>query len=272
MRHCTAAGRSYVFSTAPWGDPAKLKIMYRPLLDYIEEQTGVHFEIVIFPTYDDLVKEVSGGYVQFAAVSGANFLKLQAENAPMRYLSTSLRQYGEKKNDYYTGYIIVRKDSGIKNFSQLRGKKFAFVDVDSASGYKMPIAYMARQNLDPKTFFKKFFFMGDHDEVIKALKNRHVDGGATWEVSYDMNVKKYGDIFDIIYKSPPIPNDAWVVGNKVPKQLSDRILQVMLGINNITATKKGTYVLDPSLEITEVGFTKRSPKFYSDVKDYLLTQ
>ncbi len=249
-----------------------MKRMYRPLLDYLEEQTGAHFEMVVFPTYDDFIKEVESGYVDFAASSGAAFLRLRAENAPIRYLVTSLRQQGATQGDFYTGYIVVRKDSGITDFSQLRGKKFAFTEPDSSSGYKMPVAYMARQGLDPKTYFKKYFLVGDHNEVMKAIKNRAVDGGATWQVSYDDNVKKYGDIFRVIFKSPPIPNDAWIVGNKVPKQLSDKMMEAMIGINSITATKKGQYVLDTSLEVTEVGFSKRSPEFYSQVKDYLLSQ
>jgi phosphate/phosphite/phosphonate ABC transporter binding protein len=236
--------------------------MYRPLLDFIEEKTGIHFDIVIFPTYEDFIKEVQGGYVQFAAVNGASFVQLWQNNAEIRYLATSLRQYGNKQQDYYTGYIITRKDSGVNTFMDLQGKKFAFVDDTSTSGYKMPMQYMNELNLDPKVFFRKYFFMGDHDEVIKAVKNRAVDGGATWEVSYDMNVQKYGNIFNIIYKSPPVPNDAWVIGNKVSKPVGEQIAVALLSINNITATKSGRYVLDPELGVTEVGFSKRSPQFY----------
>lgn len=257
-----AASRTFVFSTAPWAPAESLKRMYRPLLDYLEEKTDTHFEIVIFPTYDDFINEVKGGYVQFAAVNGASFVRLWHDNADIRYLATSLRQYGSKQRDFYTGYIIVRKDSGINSFMELRGKKFAFVDDTSTSGYKMPMQYMKQLNLDPKTFFRKFFYMGDHDEVIKAVKNRAVDGGATWEVSYETNVKKYGDIFKIIYRSPPVPNDAWVVGGRVPASVGDKIAETLLSINNITATKNGKYVLDPALEVTEVGFSKRSPQFY----------
>jgi len=257
-----AATKTLIFSTAPWAPADSLKKMYRPLLDYVEEKTGVHFDIVIFPTYDDFIKEVQGGYVQFAAVNGASFVRLWREGADVRYLTTSLRQYGAKQRDFYTGYIIVRKDSGINSFMELQGKKFAFVDDTSTSGYKMPMQYMDELKLDPKVFFKKFFYMGDHDEVIKAVRNRAVDGGATWEVSYDMNVQKYGNIFKIIYKSPPVPNDAWVVGNKVSKELGEQIAATLLEINNITATKSGRYVLDPELGVTEVGFSKRSPQFY----------
>jgi phosphate/phosphite/phosphonate ABC transporter binding protein len=257
-----AASRSLVFSTTPWTSPEELKKMYRPLLDYVEEKTGVHFDIVIFPTYDDFVKEVQGGYVQFAAVNAAGFARLWRDGADISYLATSLRQFGDKQRDYYTGYVIVRKDSGIKSFMDLNGKKFAFVSDDSSSGYKAPLEYMKSLNLDPKTFFRKYFFMGDHDEVLKAIRNRAVDGGAATEESYDMNVKKYGDIFNVIYKTPPLANDAWIAGNKVSKELGDRIAAVLLSVNNITSTKTGKYVLDPSLGLTEVGFSKRGLQFY----------
>jgi phosphate/phosphite/phosphonate ABC transporter binding protein len=238
-----------------------LKKRYKPLLDYIEEKTGMHFDIVIYPTYDDFVKEVESGNVQFALINASGFARIWRDGADVRYLVTSLRQFGDKQRDYYKGYIIVRKDSGINTFMDLKGKKFAFVNDDSSSGYKAPVDYMKSLNLDPKTFFKKYFFMGDHDEVMKAIANKAVDGGAASEESFDMNSKKYGDIFKKLYESPELANDAWVVGDKVPKSLSDQITEALLGVNNITSVK-GQYVLDPALGLTEVGFSKRSLQFY----------
>jgi phosphate/phosphite/phosphonate ABC transporter binding protein len=256
-----AANKSFIFSTTPWTSADDLKKRYTPLLKYIEEKIGVHFEFVMYPTYDDFVKEVENGNVQFALVNATGFARLWRDGTDIRYLVTSLRQFGSKQRDYYLGYVIVRKDSGINSFMDLGGKKFAFVNDESASGYKAPLDYMKGLNLEPKTFFKKYFFMGDHDEVMKAIKNRAVDGGAASEESYDMSVKKYGDIFKVLYTSPELANDAWVVGDKVPKALGDQITEVLLGVNNITSVK-GKYVLDPALGLTEVGFSKRNFQFY----------
>jgi phosphate/phosphite/phosphonate ABC transporter binding protein len=262
-----AADRTIIFSTNPWASEESLKKTYRPILDYIEEKTNIHFDIVIYPTYEDFVKEVQAGFVQFAATSSSGFTEMWNNRADIRYVATSVRLFGSKKQDFYQGYIIVRKDSNIKSFMELEGKKFAFVDDTSTSGYKMPMRYMKQLNLDPNLFFKKYFFMGNHDEVIKAVRNRAVDGGATWEESYEVNVRKYGDIFNILYKSPPVPNDAWVVGGRVSKEEGDRIAEVLLSINESTTTKNGVLVLDHKLGVTEVGFTKESPQFHLGIVD-----
>ena len=129
---------------------------------------------------------------------------------------------------------------------------------------------MREKKLDPDTFFKKYFFMGDHDELAKAVKNGYVDAGATWEASYIINVKRYGEIFKIINETPPIPNDAWVVGNSVPPELAEKIKELLLAMNEDTITSDGRLVLDPSLGLPEIGFAERSPEFYDKVAPLLL--
>jgi len=88
----------------------------------------------------------------------------------------SLRQ-GSKT---YRSQIIVRADSGINSIEQLRGKKFAFVDPASASGFLFPNALLAQQGIDYKAFFSDTIFAGGHDKVIIAVYNKQVDGGASF--------------------------------------------------------------------------------------------
>jgi hypothetical protein len=85
------------------------------------------------------------------------------------------------------------------------------------------------------------------DEVAKAVKNGCVEGGATWDNSYNINVRKYGQIFRVILYTPPIPNDAWVAGPGVPKEDAETFKKVLLGIKENTRTRDGRLVLDPKL-------------------------
>lgn len=267
----TRAARSYVFSVTSWGAEKKMKAMYRPLLDYIEENTGAHFDMVMFQDYETLIKQIEGGYVQFALVNPVSYMRLAGEGADIRYLVTSVREYDDGiERDHYLGYVVVLKKSPVKEFSDLRGRIFGFVDDSSASGYKMIRAYMADQGLDPKTFFKKYFFLGDHDEVLKAVKNGMVDAGATWEVSYKINVDRYGNIFRIIHTTPPIPNDAWIVGGDMPKSLADRIKQLLLKTDRLTAGAKGEMALNRKEGMLEVGFAERDRDFYMKAAPLLL--
>src|SRR5258708_17935699 len=93
----------------------------------------------------------------------------------------SLRQ-GSKT---YRSQIVVRADSGINSIEQLRGKKFAFVDPASASGFLFPNALLAGMGLDYKTFFSDTIFAGGHDKVIIAVYNKQADGGASFGNNVD---------------------------------------------------------------------------------------
>jgi len=265
-----ASAQNYIFSVVPWGSEAEMKAMFEPLLDYIDLQTGETFDIVLYQSYDELVREISLGRVHFACLNAISYLKARRANANIRYIATSIRDYEGKDSDHYLGYVITHKDSGIKDFSGLKNKVFAFVDQTSSSGYKMPVAYMREQGLEPKTFFKKYFYLGDHDEVAKAVKNRVVDGGATWETSYRINKKRYGDVYRIIHTTPPIPNDAWVVSNRLPKRISDKLKEVLLSLDRNATTPLGAPVLNPATGIPEVGFAERDPGFYEQAASVLL--
>jgi len=264
------ADDTYRFSVNPWGTEDEMRAMFHPLLDHIESETGARFEFVFFPTYDDVLVELSNGYVHFAVTNAVGFLKLRRMNAPITYLVSSVRSFGEFERDYYLGYIITQKGSKIEDFEDLRGKVFGFVEESSGSGYKMPRAMLGLMGETPDSFFKKYFFLGDHDEVAKAVKNGCVDAGATWEASYMINTRKFGDIFKIVKETPPIPNDAWLVRDELPDSLKENIRKTLLETTTDTINSKGALVLDQSLGLPETGFIEKSPEFYEKAAPLLL--
>src|SRR5258708_29761657 len=108
----------------------------------------------------------------------------------------SLRQ-GSKT---YRSQIVVRADSGINSIEQLRGKKFAFVDPASASGFLFPNALLAGMGIDYKSFFSDTIFAGGHDKGIIAGYNKQADGGRPFRNNID----------------PGTPHDARTLGTAPP--------------------------------------------------------
>lgn len=269
-----SAEQTIRFGINPWGSEAQMRKIFRPLMDYLQEEIGIRIDIVIPSSYEDLIKRTANGEIGLASFNAVSLLKAYQAGIPIHYLATSLKREGNTEpRDFYDGYIIVRKDSPCKTIDDLRGKTFAFVEKDSASGYKMPIAFLATTNRGtPDTFFKKYFFVGSHDEVISAVYYKSVDGGATYDTSYALNTTsdKFGDAFRIIETISNIPNDAWVTGPKVSSEITDKLKAVLLSINEKTKTKDGRYVLDKNLKFPASGWSERSPEFYKDKADLLL--
>src|SRR5690606_17745430 len=77
---------------------------------------------------------------------------------------------------HYKGQIVARRDSGIKTIQDLNGKKFAFTDPASTSGYILPQKLFndAGITLGGTVFAQK------HDNVITMVYQKQVDAGATY--------------------------------------------------------------------------------------------
>ncbi len=159
------------------------------------------------------------------------------------------------------GYIFTHKDTGITSFQQLKDKVFGFVDEGSSSGYKYPVAMMIdKWNVDPNTYFKKTFFLGNHANVLDAVRNMKVDAGATWDVAMESDVKeKGGDPYYIIAKTAPIPYDGWLAKKDLDDKLIEEIKTILTGINNETKTKDGVTIID---DFYYGGFVVRNDSFY----------
>lgn len=86
---------------------------------------------------------------------------------------------------FYRSYMIVPAASEDKDFFSLRGKRYAFTDPLSNSGYLVPVFWLTQKGEDPDNFFKKYIFTRGHYNSIEAVAMRIVDGasvdGYVWE-------------------------------------------------------------------------------------------
>jgi phosphonate transport system substrate-binding protein len=135
----------------------------------------------------------------------------------------------------YQSQILVRADSGITDINGLKGKKFAFTDTLSASGYVYPtLTIKNKTGQEPKTFFAAngIIFAGGHPQAALAVYNKQVDGAAVFIDVRDDLVGTFPDIKTVlrtIDTAGPIPNDGVAlakgfdaaVGATVKQALSD---------------------------------------------------
>lgn len=106
----------------------------------------------------------------------------------------------------YHSYFIVHQKSRISSFEELRGKRFAFTDPHSNTGYLVPTYLLSKQEEKPATFFSETFFTNSHDNSIHAVAEGLTDGAAVdshiWEFMNNVNPELTSQT-KIIGKSPP---------------------------------------------------------------------
>jgi len=253
-----------VFSSSPYGDKDKLIKAYQTVLDYIGEQTGLKFQFVISMDYERLQEEVNSGIVDVGVFPPMNYIKVKENYPNILYLFTTLDKKGSSS---YKSYIITKKGNNITSYKNLKDKTFAFVEENSASGYLFPYSMMSNTwKIDPETYFTKTIFVGNHPNVMKAVSEGYVDGGAVAQTQYQRNIGNYPDPkpFLVIDSVVNIPFDAVCASPKLDQKTTEKIRDVFLKLNTKTLNKEGKSVLGG---LAAGGFGIHEDKFYDIVRE-----
>lgn len=229
----------------PSSDSQKVLATGEPLAKMLTDATNLNFKVSVPTSYITVVEAMGSNQVDVGWLAPFAYVLAHDKNGSQVVLA-SVRQ-GSKT---YKSQIIVRADSGINSIEQLRGKKFAFVDPASASGFLFPNALLANMGLDYKTFFSDTIFAGGHDKVVIAVYNKHVDGGATFGNSIDTGpptdartivASTLPDVLQVvkpIATTDPIPNDTVSVRNGLDAGLVKLITDGLLYVAGTDSGKK----------------------------------
>ena len=212
----------------PSSNSEKLVDDLEPFAKALGEKLGVKVEVFTASSYIGVIEGIGSGSVDFGIVPPFSaVLSNKQSNTKNLLVGKSLNG-----KPGYHAEIFVRKDSNIKSLEDLKGKKVAFVDPSSASGYVYPGAMLKDAGIDLNKDIK-YQFSGGHDKSIQLLLNKDVDAIA----SYENVIKKYTKEFPTLKedvrglaKSELIPGVTVVVSNNVDDQLKSKIKQALLEI------------------------------------------
>jgi phosphonate transport system substrate-binding protein len=241
----------------PSADSTKVLASGEPLAKLLQDATNLNFKVSVPTSYTAVIEAMGSNQVDVGWLAPFAYVLAHDKNGSQVILTT-LRQ-GSKT---YRSQIIVRADSGINNLESLRGKKFAFVEPASASGFLFPNALLASQRIDYKSYFSDTLFAGGHDKVVIAVYNKQVDGGATFGNSIDTGpptdartlvTSTIPDVMTAIKpiaQTDPIPNDTV----SVRKGLDDNLTKLIRdGLLYVQSTADGKKVLRDLYNIDGLG-------------------
>lgn len=140
----------------------------------------------------------------------------------------------------YHSIIVVSPESPFKSWEALRGKRFAFVDPLSQTGYAYPTSLVKAAGSTNEKFFASLSFTGSHDRAIAAVARRSIDGAAVDELIYQ-HMKAHALLpkqLRIVKRSPPFGIPPIVVGSHVPRKEIERWRAAMLRLHQKPAAKR----------------------------------
>jgi phosphonate transport system substrate-binding protein len=166
----------------------------------------------------------------------------------------------------YTGRIFVRRDSGIENIDDLRGKTIAFADPISESGYLYPLDIFAERGLlernqDPSAFFDKIYFAGGYQQAMQAVANGLVEAaGASQYAELLLSPEQQTEVVWIA-ESEPIPSHTVIVRQGLDPETKTRFVDAMLKLNEPEYRYLLAHVYSPD------GYIAADPAAYDGVRD-----
>jgi phosphonate transport system substrate-binding protein len=246
------------FSITPFYTAERQRRMLDRMASYLEKRLELPVEADVSASYLDAVEKLERGELEVAQLSPYACVQAQERIADLELLATAIAQ----GTTTYASYLVVRHDSDIEKIEDAKGRKVAFTDRWSTSGFLYPWSWLREQKLDPARDFDAAFY-GTHDRALAALLNSEVELAA---VSSDTLVSSavlgVSGPVRVLAKAGRIPYDCVVTRKHLSPALRHRIREAFLRLS--IHTRAGRDVLRDYNLIN--GFMPVSETHYDDVR------
>lgn len=218
----------------PGENPKTLRENGLELAKILQSRIGVPVNVYISKDYTGLIDAMKEGKVDFAFFSAMTYVFAEKE-AGAKVL---LKKVWD--GPFYYSAIVARESARITSVEKLKGKKFAFVDKKSASGFLYPQVHFKKKGIESEKFFGDIVFSGNHEESVRLLRDGKVDAIAVFSNDKDLKDSAWAQFapnsengpykgklpkIKPIWVSAPIPNDPFCVRqsfyDKYPKVAHD---------------------------------------------------
>ena len=202
--------------------------------------------VVIARNNKEMLDHLRGGKVDFISESVMSALLFEKE-AGAQIL---LREW-KKSKAWYWSVIFVRRAGHIGGLADLRGKKIAFEDRGSTTGFLLPLAILRQHGLDPvelKNTKKNvpggkvgYVFATNELNITAWVVRKKVHAGAfsntdwEWKGRAPRSMRK--DL-KIIYKSRPMVRSLFLARGDLSASLKDSVVKILTQMNKDKAGKR----------------------------------
>jgi phosphonate transport system substrate-binding protein len=215
-----------VMAFVPSGEAQTILQSGNQVAHLLEVATGYRFESFVATSYAGVIEAMGAGRADIGWLNTFSYvIAHQKYGVEVRLVTV---RFGLP---YYRAEIIAQSASGINSLADLKGKRFAFVDPASTSGYLFPVAGLKKAGYDPAKFFGQTVFAGSHNNVVLAVYQGRADAGAVFEDARAAVQKTLPDVMQklkLVWKSDPIPNDTVSFRKDLPADVKDRVSSALL--------------------------------------------
>jgi phosphonate transport system substrate-binding protein len=197
-----------------------------PLRAYLTKAMGRPVSVSAPDFYSETVAGLAEGSYDFAYLGGLMYIRAHAKYGVIPLVqSTSDAQF---RSVFITGV-----GSSIHSLRDLKGKQFAFGDINSTSAYLIPYGELKQAGINPETDLK-IRYSGSHPATAALVETGVVDAGALGETLFNFLIR-VGKLdrkkVRVFYRSKPFVDSAWVAGKDVPEADRENFCRALLALS-----------------------------------------
>lgn len=216
----------YTFGVHPLHNPKRLFEVYQPMIDYINKRlVGSELRLEASKDYPSYDKKLFAGYFDFALPN------------PYQTITAAEHGYkifgkmGDDKN--FRGIILVRKDSNIKNISDLKGKIVSYPAPTALAGTMMPQWYLYQNGININKDITNSYVGSQESSIMNVYLGKSA-AAATWPPPWNAFIKERPEVAKAVmikWETFSLQNNGLVVRNDIPDALSSQVGKIIYSLH-----------------------------------------
>jgi len=247
----------YILAVQPFLSAPEIQRRFTPLAQYLGQRLGRSVRVRVGSNYEEHISFVGQDAVDIAYIGPAPYVTV-VERFGRKPILARVQTNGEPM---LRGVIFVRQDSSIQHLADLKGKRFAFGDPQSAMGSIVP-RYLLRESGVALHDLAQVSHVLAHDNVVYGVLAGDFDAGAVRSDVYDEMAWRG---LRIIARSPPVSEHLFVTRSTMPPGDVKRLQQALL---ELSTWPDGQRILH-SISLETTGMVPASDADYDGMREVL---
>ena len=220
--------RPLVVAIVPQLPSLRLQAKWAPLLDAIEERTGLRFRARLFVTIPEFERAVYAGEPDLVYLNPYDMLVANARHGYVPLVRDARRSL--------RGILVVREDSPLRDIEALDGKTLAFPapNAFAASLYVRAILRGRGIHFTP-------LYVTTHSNVYRYVYLRKTDAGGGVRRTLALEPRALQARLRVLFETPPVAPHPFAAHPRVPRQTREHLVDAFLALSK---TARGRRLLE----------------------------
>ena len=225
--------REFILGIHPLHNPKRLHEIFGPIAEYLSKNIdGVSFKIEASRNYAAYDKKLYSRKFDFALPN-----PFQTVNS----LKHGYIVFGKMADDEnFRGIFLVRKDSNIKEVTDLKGHAVSFPAPTALAATMMPQYYLQQHGLNVMKDID-IKYVGSQESSIMNVMLGNTKAGATWPPPWRALSKERPELAKelmVIWQTSHLPNNSLVVRDDIDKNIVIKVKELLLNLHKNQQEKK----------------------------------